>query len=247
MSNTRGIIAPGQFAADAVTVIPPTPTLGVAYRDQSTSAQDAEDGWSYGTRVDSATFNQIMYQLSGLMRILDAQGLLGWTNGVDYVAGALTIGSDGVLYRARIANGPNNGTAVDPTFPGTTWERFGAAAATGAEVSAGVEANKFVSPATLLSGLLGASNLAASGVARIPINVGGVRLLLMVQWGGGSASDNSQISFPEQFPNACFRVIGSDSNGREVFGSTLKTNSGFRLRTSTGGNLLQFDYIAIGW
>ena len=242
MSNTRDFKSPGVFAADATTVIPPTPTLGVAYRDTTTTVDQAEAGWPYGTKVESDTFNQIMFQMSSMLDMLDRQGVLGWSNAVTYSPGALAIGSDGKLYKA-LATTVN----VDPTSGAlATWVPYGASAASVAEVQAGAVADKYVSPATLLTGLLGAANLAASGVARIPVNVGGVRLLLVVMWGGGSAGNGANISFPEAFPNACFRVIGSDSNGREIFGSVGRSQTGFSLRTSAGG-LLQFDYIAIGW
>lgn len=247
MTSTRDFKAPGQFAADATTTIPGSPTLGVAYRDTSTTEQDSEDGWAYGTRVDSATFNQILWQLSGLMRILDNQGVLGWSDQVDYVVGAITIGSDGLPYRAIAVSGPGS-TVRDPVVGSSSvaWERYGARPATGAEVQNGATPVAFVTPSTLLQSFLQESIATDSGQVLIPIRVGTARFNLIVKWGGGSAGNGASVSFPTPFPTACFRVIGSDSNGREVFGTQGRSATGFTLRTSAGG-ALQFDYLAIGW
>ncbi len=246
MSDTRNFKSPGVFAADAVTVIPPTPTLGVTYRDPATTVDETEAGWPFGIKVNSEAFNQIMYLMSSMLKMQDQQGLLGWTATVDYVAGALVMGSDGLTYRARIVNGPATGNGVDPTLVQSIWERYGAPAASSNEVELAAIGDKYVSPFTLLNGFLPSNSVVgSSGVARIPINVGGAKFNLVLQWGGGSQSNGASVNFPVPFPVACFRVIGSDSNGLQSFGSQGKTQSGFTLRTNAGGTL-QYDYLAIG-
>lgn len=245
MSNTRTSTSPGVFAADAATAIPPTPTLGVAYRDPTTTQSESRAGWPYGTKVDSATFNQILHEATALLKIIDTQGILGWSNAVEYAAGnAYVLGSDGVLYQSTAASGPST-APQDPTTATGYWRPFGGAAATSAEVAAGVVADKFVSPATLLAGLLGAGVLGPAGYIAIPFNLGGTLRRLIVQWGGGNSGGGSFISFPISFPNALLRLVGSDANGANIFGSSGRSINGFTLQTSA--SVLTFDYIAIGY
>ena len=114
MSSTRSIISPPPFASTALTVIPPTPVAGVTYRDETAGPASSPDGWPYAERVNSAEWNQIMYQLSSLVSIMDKKGILGWSSAVDYTEAGVTIGSDGELYSWVSASGPNNGGAKDP-------------------------------------------------------------------------------------------------------------------------------------
>lgn len=123
MSSTRSIIASPPFAANALTVIPPTPVAGVSYRDPAAGPASSPDGWPYAERVNSAEFNQIMYQSTSLLSILDKKGVLGWANLVDYTEAAITLGSDGTLYEWLQASGPANGGAKDPVSQPTFWRR----------------------------------------------------------------------------------------------------------------------------
>lgn len=125
MSSTRSIIAPPPFAEDALTVIPPTPVAGVSYRDEAAGPASSPDGWPYAERVNSAEFNQIMYQLSSLVSIMDNKGVLGWSSAVDYPDAGVQFGSDGVLYRWLQASGPTLGGAKDPVSEPTFWEPAG--------------------------------------------------------------------------------------------------------------------------
>jgi hypothetical protein len=63
--------------------------------------------------VNSANFNQQIYQYSTLLTIMDTEGVLGWTNLAEYPIGGYAKGSDNLLYYAAIANGPSS-SIVDP-------------------------------------------------------------------------------------------------------------------------------------
>lgn len=124
MSSTRSIISPPVFAKDATTVIPPTPVAGVSYRDPAAGPTSSADGWPYAERVNSAEFNQIMFQLSSLISILDTRGVLGWSSGVDYTSTSVAWGSDGALYIWLQASGPSGVGAKDPVSEPTYWALF---------------------------------------------------------------------------------------------------------------------------
>lgn len=128
MASTRSTIAPPVFASAANTVIPPTPIAGVSYRDPVAGPASSPDGWPYAERVNSAEFNQLMFQMSTLLSIMDKKGVLGWSSDVDYTEASVVFGSDGALYSWRSASGPNNGGAKDPTTPSTGWAPFSSAA-----------------------------------------------------------------------------------------------------------------------
>lgn len=120
MSSTRSIISPPPFAANALTVIPPTPVAGVSYRDPVAGPASSPDGWPYAERVNSAEFNQILFQMSSLMGIMDSQGILGWSSLVNYGVPSITFGSDGALYIALQASGPST-TVRDPVSSPAYW------------------------------------------------------------------------------------------------------------------------------
>lgn len=114
MSSTRSVISPPPFAANALTVIPPTPVAGVSYRDPIAGPASSADGWPYAERVNSAEWNQIMYQVSSLLAIMDKKGVLGWSSDVDYSEASIAFGSDGLLYNWLQPSGPSLGGAKDP-------------------------------------------------------------------------------------------------------------------------------------
>lgn len=124
MSSTRDFKSPGIFAENATTVIPPTPIQGVAYRDQVNGTDDTPNGWRYGTKVESQDWNQIMFQLTSMLSMMDKQGVLGWSDEVDYEVPAITFGSNGLLYFAIQESGPST-TPQDPTSAPNFWQQFG--------------------------------------------------------------------------------------------------------------------------
>lgn len=122
MSSTRSVISPPVFAQDASTSIPPTPIQGVSYRDPVAGPASSPDGWPYGEVVNSAEFNQIMYQMSSILSILDKKGILGWSSDVDYSEASLVFGSDGIVYSWISPSGPTLGGAKDPISSPTFWK-----------------------------------------------------------------------------------------------------------------------------
>lgn len=123
MSSTRDFKSPGIFAEDATTVIPPTPIAGVAYRDAVGGTADTPNGWRYGTRVESQDWNQIMFMITSMLGMIDKQGILGWSDLVDYEVPALVFGSNGLPYLAMQASGPST-APQDPTAGLPYWSEF---------------------------------------------------------------------------------------------------------------------------
>lgn len=123
MSSTRDFKNPGIFAEDASTTIPPTPIAGVAYRDAVTGTDDTPNGWRYGTRVESQDWNQIMFLMTSMMGMMDRQGLLGWSDKVDYDVPALVFGSNGIPYLAMGASGPST-APQDPISSPIYWQQL---------------------------------------------------------------------------------------------------------------------------
>lgn len=120
MSSTRSVKSPGVWAADATTTIPGSPLSGVAYRRTSVVTADAREGWPFDTLVDSAEFNELLYRYTSLTDIMDRQGVLGWSDQVDYAVPAIVFGSDGVLYKSLGTSGPTT-TTRDPISNPTYW------------------------------------------------------------------------------------------------------------------------------
>jgi len=248
MSSTRSVKSPGPWAADATTTIPGSPLSGVPYRRTSVVTADAREGWPFDTLVDSAEFNELLYRYTTLVDIMDRQGVLGWSDQVDYAVPAIAFGSDGLLYKALLASGPTT-TARDPISNPTYWTPVASAAsetvaglleiATAAEAQA-FTANKAIDGAKLASAFQGANqSTSASGYQKLP---GGI----IVQWGTGSGTLGASVTFPIAFPTACRAVVGSDQAGFQIFGYTSRTASGFTLQTN-GGGTISYTYLAIGY
>jgi hypothetical protein len=90
--------------------------------------------------------------------------------------------------------------------------------ATAAEVLAGTDTVRAVTPAGLLAGLLGAGSVGTSGYIKIPFRdkTSGVRRDLIVQWGKATAKTfvsvgdlTATVNFPVAFPNAVLFAGGS--------------------------------------
>ena len=116
------------WAANALTTIPNPPIPGQAYRNTEIDDSNLENGQQYSEVYDSARYNQLLYLLSGCLKMLMETGLPEWSAEQNYQQNAYTIGSDGKLYGpAKKASGPDNGGAVDPVTDasgdGTTWQR----------------------------------------------------------------------------------------------------------------------------
>ena len=116
------------WAASALTTIPNPPIPGQAYRNTEIDDSNIENGQQYSEVYDSARYNQLLYLLSGCLKMLMETGLPEWSAEQNYQKGAYTVGSDGEIYGpAKKASGPDNGRAVDPVTDaagdGTTWQR----------------------------------------------------------------------------------------------------------------------------
>lgn len=129
--------------------------------------------------------------------------------------------------------------------------------ATAAEVLAGADAERAVTPAALLAGLLGAATLSTSGYATIPVRLstGGARADLILQWGvTGTVADGATaaVTFPIQFPTACFLALAANRNNSAGgnFGgctATTPTTSGCSVgHNNGGGNSSPISWLAVG-
>lgn len=116
------------WAASAQTTIPNPPIPGRAYRNTEIDDSNLENGQQYSEVYDSARYNQLLYLLSGCLKMLMETGLPEWSAKQNYQKGAYTVGRDGKLYGpAKAASGPDNGGAVNPVTDAagdrTTWQR----------------------------------------------------------------------------------------------------------------------------
>lgn len=114
------------WAANALTAIPNPPIPGQAYRNTAITDGDLSNGQQYSEVYDSARYNQLLYLLSGCVKMLMETGIPEWSAEQNYQQNAYTIGSDGKLYGpAKKASGPDNGGEIDPVTDAageaTTW------------------------------------------------------------------------------------------------------------------------------
>lgn len=115
----------GVFAEDAATTIPTTPISGESYRNTALTEADANDGWKYKNIVDSANFNQVLYEATKIAKLLETCGILPWSSLTDYESGAYCLGTDGKIYKAKQATGPST-TAMNPLSDTTAvyWDNY---------------------------------------------------------------------------------------------------------------------------
>lgn len=113
------------FASTANTTIPTPPATGVSYRNTGTTAAEIGEGWPFKEVVDSAKFNQAMYEYTTICQQLEKYGFLPWSANTDYPAQGCALGSDGKIYQAKRATGPSS-TSIDPTTDTshTYWDLF---------------------------------------------------------------------------------------------------------------------------
>ena len=124
--SNRTITMKGVFAKTASTTIPSTPTAGTSYRKTSITQNDVEKGWPFKNIVDSAEFNEMLYEYSALTEQIEKYGIMPWSNLTDYDEGSICLGSNGKVYQAKQASGPSS-SYQDPTSDSsnTYWEIFG--------------------------------------------------------------------------------------------------------------------------
>lgn len=228
MSSTRSVKSPGVWGADASTSIPASPLAGVSYRNTGITSGQTRGGWPFDTLVDSAKFNEMLYRYTSLLDVLDRQGVLGWSDQVDYAVPALAWGSDGAMYRCLLASGPSS-TVRDPvSAPAGYWEQV---------TPAGASVSK-----------------ATNGWAKLP---GGLIVQWgAARPGDFAANDSGTQTFPITFPNACLWVgptaYGEPPNAAQyavgVFGAPSATGFPwarveFNTNSTPGAG---FNWLAIG-
>lgn len=113
------------FASTANTTIPTPPAPGISYRNTGTTAAEIGEGWPFKEVVDSAKFNQAMYEYTTICQQVEKYGFLPWSANTDYPAQGCALGSDGKIYQAKQATGPSS-TSKDPTTDTshTYWDLF---------------------------------------------------------------------------------------------------------------------------
>lgn len=122
ISRGNSLLMTKQWAEDGSTVIPNPPVAGTTYRDESVDADNIAEGQKYDGVADSARWNQLLYITTGILKDILEHGVLPWLNTQDYAEGAVVMGSNGTLYKAKKATGPTTSNAQDPTADsGSTW------------------------------------------------------------------------------------------------------------------------------
>lgn len=109
----RTVSITGVFAEDANTTIPTPPVPEVSYRDTTLSATDVKEGWPFKKIVDSAKFNEAMYEYSTILQLAEKYGFIPWSANTDYEQGSCALGTDGIVYQAKQNTGPSS-TAQNP-------------------------------------------------------------------------------------------------------------------------------------
>lgn len=140
MANADRPLSPGVFAADAQITVPANPVPGVSYRDPVSGISTIGLGWPFQRLVNSAEFNEVMYRITSLLELVNATAGLAWSEHVDYQgpgaaqAPSFVASTNGNLYVALQASGPNSGGPRDPASGNSAyWSQFSGLAA-GADV-----------------------------------------------------------------------------------------------------------------
>lgn len=110
--NARNFSQPSVFAEKAQTIIPVTPSSGVAYRDPNVNPATYSNGQPFDTIVDSRIWNQLLYLCSAFAQEGEMFGFFRWSPLTDYTAGGHCTGTNGQLYIAIRASGPSLGVGA---------------------------------------------------------------------------------------------------------------------------------------
>lgn len=111
--QNRTVTIKDVFAKNANTTIPEPPVVGISYRNENLTAAEVGEGWPFKEIVDSAKFNEAMYEYTTICKQLETYGFLPWCASTDYEIGSLCLGTDGILYQAKQPTGPST-TAYNP-------------------------------------------------------------------------------------------------------------------------------------
>lgn len=132
MANRNDVI--GEIWAKGAPDVPVTPAPSVTYANSTMSAETIRRAWAYTEIVASNNTNEMLRRITILLIQLEKQGILSYSVLTDYGIGALVLGSDNVLYKALIANGPETGI-VDPVGNPSTWYNAGATGVTSVDTT----------------------------------------------------------------------------------------------------------------
>lgn len=119
--DPRTLTIPGQWAADAQTIIPAPPIPGVAYRNPALDAAAMRAGQQYSRIADSAQWNQLHYLTTGMAAEVEGYGIPRYSPLTNYYESAFCLSLDGVLMQAIQPSGPANGGAK-PTTDSEYWK-----------------------------------------------------------------------------------------------------------------------------
>lgn len=117
----------GQFAKGAMTVVPPIPIAGQAYRDPNVSKPEIEIGQPYNLIGASAFWNHVLYLATGIAKMSETFGFIPWSPLSNYIGDASwCLGLDGTPYHCIKSNGPgddlNPGVGAKPPPNSEFWE-----------------------------------------------------------------------------------------------------------------------------
>lgn len=119
--DQRTFTSPGIWANDANTVIPTPPVAGLPYRNTSLSPDTVRNGQSYGAIGNSADWNQVLYQQSGLIQSAEQYGIMPYSPLTTYGDQGLCLYTDGKLYQVKAGtNPPPNTPPTDTTY----WKEY---------------------------------------------------------------------------------------------------------------------------
>lgn len=239
---------PGIFAADAQTTIPPTPVVGVSYRDPVNGLDNIRDGWPFKQIVNSPEFAQILHELTSLTDLVDRTGILEYKDDVVYdLVPAYVQGSDGVLYVSAIANGPGTGAGVvDPVGDVSgTWAAYlnltgqVASFATSSPPSGWLKANGAAVSRTTYASLFSVIGTTFGvGDGSTTFNLPDLRGEFLRGWDDGRGVDSGRVF--GSFQEASGIATNPLSNGANAFANTDGTYGGVTTFTqsssSSGGD-----------
>lgn len=122
--DARSKTMPAIWAANASTNIPSPPLSGQAYRNVALTPANFEVGQQYSTIADSATWNQILWLISGLLQAAEQYGVMPYSPLTNYPENGLCLGLDGIVYQALKVNGPDTLNGVQDTNNDEYWRRL---------------------------------------------------------------------------------------------------------------------------
>lgn len=123
--QNRTVTIKDVFAKNANTTIPEPPVVGISYRNENLTAAEVGEGWPFKGIVDSAKFNEAMYEYTTICKLVEKYGFLPWCASTDYETGSLCLGTDGIVYQAKQPTGPST-TSYNPVNDSshTYWEEY---------------------------------------------------------------------------------------------------------------------------